>query len=58
MGVSHHSGYPLGEQKGADDYRCLIIQVKEHHCVNGSSCEIHAQSWSQRSPEERVHLLP
>lgn len=33
--VSHRSGYPLGEQKGVDDYRCPQIRVNEDHCVNG-----------------------
>lgn len=33
--MSRHSGYPLGEQKGVDDYRCSKIKVNEHDCVNG-----------------------
>lgn len=32
--MSHHSGYPLGEQK-VDDYRCSKIKVNEQDCVNG-----------------------
>lgn len=56
--MSHHSGYPLRELKRVDDYRCYQIKVNERDYLNGSSCKSNAQSWSQRSPRERVHLLP